>query len=133
MKNVYLFDANGNFSGFKSVAEDYQPAAGETAVAIPQPNVMPVKWTGSAWRNATADEAAAYQKQMVADHPAPAPIAPSGPSQDAQAVNALGLQLAQIKANQAAMTTAMDALGMTVATIKAAQATPTTTTPTATN
>lgn len=131
MKGIYKADPTTHvFVSSDVVADDYQLQANES-FENPSGKVMPAKLVNGAWVDATPEEAAAYQKEQAAKYPAP--IAPSGPSQDAQAVNALGLQLAQIKANQAAMTTAMDALGMTVATIKAAQATPTTTTPTATN
>lgn len=131
MKGIYKADPITHaFVSSDVVADDYQLQANES-FENPSVNVMPAKLVNGAWVDATPEEAAAYQKEQMAKYPDP--VAPSGPSQDAQAVNALGLQLAQIKANQAAMTTAMDALGMTVATIKAAQATPTTTTPTATN
>lgn len=123
MKNIYMFDSTGLFTGFKTVADDYQPTTGETVVAIPQPNVMPVKWTGSAWKNATDEEAVAYQKQLAVGHPAP-PVAPTGPSEDAQAVNSLGLQLAQIQATQAAQAQAINALGLQIASQKATDTTP---------
>lgn len=125
MKQVYMYDTAGLFTGFKTVADDYQLTTGETVVAIPQPNVMPIKWTGSAWQNATAEEATAYQKQLTVGHPAPAvSVAPTGPSEDTQAVNALGLQLAQIQAAQAATTQAVNALGLQLATMKAANPAP---------
>lgn len=125
MKKIYMYGSDGIFAGFKTVADDYQLANGETVVAIPQPNVMPVKWNGSTWQNATAEEAAAYQKQLTVGHPAPvAPAAPMDPSEDTQAVNELGLQLAQIQAAQAATTQAVNALGLQLANLKAANPAP---------
>lgn len=69
MKLIYKWDGQSIFSGTKLVEDDYQPQAGETFVAIPQPNLMPVKWTGSAWQSATQEEHDAYVKQQQALYP----------------------------------------------------------------
>lgn len=69
MKLIYKWDSQSIFSGTKLVEDDYQPQAGETFVAIPQPNLMPVKWTGSAWQSATQEEHDAYVKQQQALYP----------------------------------------------------------------
>ncbi len=69
MKIIYRYGADMVFSSTDIVADDYQPQAGETFAAIPQPNLMPVKWTGSAWRQATPEEHAAYVKQQQAQRP----------------------------------------------------------------
>lgn len=69
MKLIYKWDSQSIFSGTKLVEDDYQPQASETFVAIPQPNLMPVKWTGSAWQSATQEEHDAYVKQQQALYP----------------------------------------------------------------
>lgn len=69
MKIIYQYGADMVFTGTDIVADDYQPQAGETFAAIPQPNLMPVKWTGSAWQSATQEEHDAYVKQQQAQRP----------------------------------------------------------------
>lgn len=69
MKLIYKWDSQSIFSGTKLVEDDYQLQAGETFSAIPQPNLMPVKWTGSAWQSATQEEHDAYVKQQQALYP----------------------------------------------------------------
>lgn len=113
MKKIYMYGSDGTFAGFKMAEDGYQPATGETVVAIPQPNVMPVKWNGSTWQNATDEEAAAYQKQLTAGHPAPpmAPAQPTTPTPADQATNTLGQQLAQVMQQQTLIMNALNALG----------------------
>lgn len=69
MKLIYKWGGQSIFSGTKRLEDDYQPQAGETFAAIPQPNLMPVKWTGSAWQSATQEEHDAYVKQQQALYP----------------------------------------------------------------
>lgn len=69
MKLIFKWDSQSVFSGTKFVEDDYQPQAGETFAAIPQPNLMPVKWTGSAWQSATQEEHDAYVKQQPSSEP----------------------------------------------------------------
>lgn len=106
MKLIYKWDSQSIFSGTKLVEDDYQPQAGETFSAIPQPNLMPVKWTGSAWQSATQEEHDAYVAEQRKLHPDWYPEQkPVGPSAEQQMINALGKQQmtqgSQIDANKA--------------------------------
>ena len=97
MKLIYKWDSQSIFSGTKLVEDDYQPQAGETFSAIPQPNLMPVKWTGSAWQSATQEEHEAYVKQQQAQFPQQ----PQEPTKQDAALQALGQQVGTLTvANQ---------------------------------
>lgn len=64
MKTVFKYDTNNIFSGTVLVPDNYQLAGNETFMQLPQPNLMPIRWTGSTWVNATQDEHDAYQQKM---------------------------------------------------------------------
>lgn len=95
MKLIYKWDSQNIFSGTKLVEDDYTPAVNETFVAIPQPNLMPVKWTGSAWQSATQEEHNAYVKQQQALYPQ------QQPSNEPTAQDKLNAQLTLDHAKQA--------------------------------
>ena len=95
MKLIYKWDNQQIFSGTKLVEDDYQPQAGETFSAIPQPNLMPVKWTGSAWQSATQEEHDTYVKQQQALYPQ------QRPSTEPTAQDKLNAQLTLDNAKQA--------------------------------
>lgn len=97
MKLIYKWDSQSVFSGTKLVEDDYQLQAGETFSAIPQPNLMPVKWNGSAWQSATQEEHDAYVKQQQAQFPQQ----PQEPTKQDAALQALGQQVGTLTvANQ---------------------------------
>ena len=100
-KIIYRYNSQNIFVSTDIVADDYQLQGGETFVAVPQGGLMPIKWTGSAWQQATTEEHAAYVKQQQAlylqQHPEAA--RQQGPT-DQQKLNATtSLQLAQLLAN----------------------------------
>ena len=100
MKLIYKWDGQSIFSGTKLVEDDYQPQAGETFVAVPQGELMPIKWTGSAWQQATTEEHAAYVNQQQAlylqQHPEAAK--PAGPTVEQQMISTLGQNQAETSA-----------------------------------
>jgi nucleoside phosphorylase len=98
MKIVYRYNSQNVFVSNDVVADDYQLQAGETFVAIPQWGLMPIKWTGSAWQQATTEEHAAYVQQQqaayLAQHPGTAKQA--GPSDQDKLNATTSVQLDQL-------------------------------------
>lgn len=116
MKLIYKWDSQSIFSGTKLVEDDYQPQAGETFSAIPQPNLMPVKWTGSAWQSATQEEHDAYVAEQRKLHPDWYPEQkPVGPSAEQQMIATLGQQQAKTDANVKQMQQMIAMLGSQMA------------------
>lgn len=95
MKKAYLLNDDGAWSGdFKLVADDYVVASNETTVEPPaglyEPNFSNGAWSG-------IDQADFDAKQ---NNP------PVTPSLEMQAINALGLQVAQLLTNKGGDTNA---------------------------
>ncbi len=101
MKIIYRYGADMVFSSTDIVADDYQPKSGETFVAVPQGGLMPIKWAGSAWQQATPEEHAVYVKAQQAlylqQHPEVA--RQQGPTDQQKLNAATSLQLAQLLAD----------------------------------
>ena len=121
MKIIYRYGADMVFSSTDIVADDYQPKSGETFVAVPQGGLMPIKWAGSAWQQATPEEHAVYVKQQQAlylqQHPEAA--RQQGPT-DQQKLNAtISLQLAQLLADSKKQDKLNAQLTIDLATVKA--------------
>lgn len=103
---VYYVDANGVYQGhFRLEKEGYQAKAGETTVAKPSLR-EPMVIEGGTWRGATDVE---YNAWLQAH---PQEQQQQEPSKQDQALNALGLQLAQVQKAQAAQSQAINALGL---------------------
>ena len=122
MKIIYRYGADMVFSSTDIVADDYQPKSGETFVAVPQGGLMPIKWTGTAWQQATQAEHDAYVKAQQAlylqQHPEAA--RQQGPS-DQDKMNAMtSLQLAQLLADSKKQDKLNAQLTIDLATVKAA-------------
>lgn len=101
MKIIYRFGADMVFVSTDIVADDYQPKSGETFVAVPQGGLMPIKWTGAAWQQATQAEHEAYVKAQQAAYLAQHPDAAkqAGPSDQDKLNATTSLQLAQLLAD----------------------------------
>lgn len=108
MKAVYSWDGNDNYipSANKVVADDYQLQGNETFDAPIDANghglLMPIKRQGGRqWVGATQEE---YQEA----HPA----VPEQPSEGAQAMNELGLQVANLMGQVKELSTSVNELGL---------------------
>lgn len=98
MKIVYRYNSQNIFVSTDVVADGYQLQAGETFVAVPQGGLMPIKWTGTGWQQATPEENAAYLKQQQDTYLAAHPVAKPSTEPSAQdELNATtSVQLAQL-------------------------------------
>ena len=118
MKGLYRAEpVNRTFVSSDVVADDYQLKDNET-FEDPSGKLSPAKLTatGGPWIDATEEEHQAYmeaqQKAWLAQHPQPNQPADD---KDAQALNLLGQQLAQVQAQQATLASSVNALGQMVA------------------
>lgn len=122
MKIIYQYGVDMVFTGTDIVADDYQPKSGETFVAVPQGGLMPIKWTGTAWQQATQAEHEAYvqaqQAAYLAQHPDAAKQA--GPSDQDKLNATTSLQLAQLMADRKKQDQLNAQLTIDLATVKAA-------------
>lgn len=124
IKGIYYADPTTHeFTHSDIVEDDYQLQANET-FKNPTGKLEPAKLVGTSWQDATEEEHAAWVKQQEADfqrlHPN---LAPAGPTKGEQALNALGLQIAQVQKTQAAQSQAINALGLQLAAAKKNEAT----------
>lgn len=121
MKIIYQYGADMVFSSTDIVADDYQPKSGETFVAVPQGGLMPIKWTGTAWQQATQAEHDAYIKAQQAlylqQHPEAA--RQQGPTDQQKLNAATSLQLAQLLADSKKQDALNAQLTIGLATVKA--------------
>lgn len=115
---VYYINERGVYQDhFRLEDPGYQAKAGETTV--PKPSLRePAVIEGGAWRGATDEEYAAW----LAAHPQKK-VEPAQPSTQDKALNALGLQMAQIQKTQATQAQALNALGLQIAADKKNNAT----------
>lgn len=111
-KYVYVWDAQNHWSDKKVATEDYKPQANETFDPVPEGANMPITRVANGWREATAEEHEAYVKAENAKHP---DHQQQGPSKQDQALNALGLQIAEMQKTQATTAQAVNALGLKLA------------------
>lgn len=124
MKGIYYADPTTHvFTRSDTVADDYQCQANET-FENPTGKLEPAKLVGTSWQDATEEEHAAWVKQQEADfqrlHPN---MALTGPTKGEQALNALGLQIAQVQETQATQSQAINALALQLAAAKKNEAT----------
>lgn len=110
---VYYINSAGVYQDhFRLEDPSYQAKDGETTV--PKPSLRePAVLENGAWRGATDEEYAAW----VAAHPQKQ-TKPAEPSTQDKALNALGLQLAQVQKTQATQAQAINALGLQFAAAK---------------
>lgn len=107
MKAVYSWDSNGFYipSANRPVPDDYELSGNETFDAPIDANghglLMPIKRQSGQWIGATQEE---YNKA----HPA----VPEQPSEDAQAMNQLGLQVATVMGQIKDLNKAVNELGL---------------------
>lgn len=104
MKAVYSWDKDNHLDTIKLVEDDYQLAPSETFTKPENGLYEPISWTGSAWVGVSKEEWEAAQPQTTVE-----------PSAGEQALNALGLQIAQVQKTQAAQSQAINALGLQLA------------------
>lgn len=107
MKSVYSWDSNNLYipSANKVVPDDYQLAGNETFDDTKDAQghglLMPIKRVNNQWVGATQEE---YQEA----HPA----VPEKPSEGAQAMDELGLQVANLMGQVKELSTSVNELGL---------------------
>lgn len=118
MKGITRWDSNGLFTSSDAVPDDYTLKDNETFDELPKDKMEPYRRVGGAsghWEGSTLEQYNAWRKQQqdayYAAHPDEKPQE-QGPSKQDQALNALGLQLAQVQKTQAAQSQAINALGL---------------------
>lgn len=105
-KTVYVCDGkDGVFGSTKFVDEGYQLAANES-FEMPPVGLYKPKLVNGQWQGLT-------EEQMKAEHPEWFPS--EGPSQADKAMNTLGLQMAQITAENITLKQTVNTLGLQVA------------------
>ncbi|QER67568.1 hypothetical protein [Paucilactobacillus nenjiangensis] len=97
-KAVYMYDDNNQFTSTKLVEDDYQISGNETFIAVPDGQYQPSKFTGTEWVGTDKEVYDAEQEKLyqayLKEHPELAPTV----SGEMLAINALGMQVAQIQA-----------------------------------
>lgn len=116
IKGIYYADPTTHeFTHSDIVEDDYQLQANET-FENPTGKREPAKLVGTSWQDATEEEHAAWVKQQEADfkrlHP---DTTPAGPTAGKQALNALGLQVASLTAENKQLKQSVNVLGLQVA------------------
>ena len=116
-KEVYMYGSDTTFNGYKIVDDNYELQMGETLVPLPNGIKMPAKFNGSTWTEATDAEYKAYLEQQKQAYLAQNPEAsqPTKPSTQDQAMNALGLQVADLVKENQDLKKSINALGLQVA------------------
>lgn len=118
-KAIYRWDANGYFCSSDVKNDDYKLKENETfdepKFNDPSNALTPYKRVAGGWQASTQEEHDAYIKKQqdayYAAHPEKKPK-PAQPSVQDQALNALGLQLAQVQKTQATQAQAINVLGL---------------------
>ncbi len=112
-KYVYVWDQQNHWSYKKVVSDDYKLQANETFDVVPDGLNTPITRVTGGWKGATKEEHDAYVAEQRKLHPDLYPEQkPAEPSKQDQALNALGLQLAQVQKTQAAQSQAINELGL---------------------
>lgn len=116
-KEVYGWGADNVCNFYDTVSDDYQLQANQT---FDDPTIVkddvrvlnqPVKRLNGAWQQPTDEEHNAWIEANQKQYPQPQQQ-PQGPSVQDKALNALGLQMAQIQKTQATQAQAINALGL---------------------
>lgn len=102
MKIVYKYDGNNHFAGTDCVDDDYVLKASETFIPVPTGQLQPSIFTGNAW---IGTDEKTWQAQQEAERQANQKANPVTPSSEQQMINALGLQVANLQATVAKLTT----------------------------
>ncbi|PWT37589.1 hypothetical protein [Limosilactobacillus reuteri] len=113
MKGIYRADAtNQTFVSSDVVADDYQLQANET-FENPTGKLEPAKLVNGSWIDATPEEHEAYVKAQQAEAAKFLPA--NNLSAGDKAMNALGVQVAQLTKDNLTLTKSVDALGKQLA------------------
>lgn len=113
MKGIYRADAtNQTFVSSDVVADDYQLQANET-FENPTGKLEPAKLVNRSWIDATPEEHEAYVKAQQAEAAKFLPT--NNISVGDKAMNALGVQVAQLTKDNLILTKSVDALGKQLA------------------
>ncbi|WP_251672273.1 hypothetical protein [Limosilactobacillus reuteri] len=113
MKGIYRADAtNQTFISSDVVADDYQLQANET-FENPTGKLEPAKLVNGSWIDATPEEHEAYVKAQQAE--AAKLLPPNNLSAGDKAMNALGVQVAQLTKDNLILTKSVDTLGKQLA------------------
>lgn len=113
MKGIYRADATTQtFVSSDVVADDYQLQANET-FENPTGKLEPAKLVNGSWIDATPEEHEAYVKAQQAE--AAKLLPPNNLSAGDKAMNALGVQVAQLTKDNLILTKSVDTLGKQLA------------------
>lgn len=113
MKGIYRADPTTNrFSSSDIVSDDYVLQANET-FENPTGKMEPAKLVGTTWQGATPEEHEAYVKAQQAE--AAKLLPPNNLSAGDKAMNALGVQVAQLTKDNLILTKSVDTLGKQLA------------------
>lgn len=113
MKGIYRADAtNQTFVSSDVVADDYQLQANET-FENPTGKLEPAKLVNGSWIDATPEEHEAYVKAQQAEAAKFLPT--NNLSAGDKAMNALGVQVAQLTKDNLLLTKSVDTLGKQLA------------------
>ena len=115
-KAIFRWDANGYFCSSDVKPDDYQLKENETfdepKFDDPSNALTPYKRVAGGWQASNQEEHDAWvKKQFELEHPGYKEQTAQPSAQD-QALNALGLQLAQVQKTQATQAQAINALGL---------------------
>ncbi len=105
MQNVYFYDSEGYFTYFDVITEGQAVPSNATTIV---PEGLKPRFDGSKWVPMSRED---YDKMNPPMHPA----TPTAPDQSTQAMNALGLQVAQLTKQNQQLSQAVNALGLQLA------------------
>ena len=109
MRAVYVYDPETKKFIYPRVFEDNDNTVIPNSTTVPVPDDMwgDKTWDGQSWHGMTKEE---YLKANP-----PKPMQSQGPSQESQAMNALGLQVAKLQKQNEQLSQSINLLGLQIA------------------
>ena len=109
MRAVYVYDPETKKFIYPRVFEDNDNTVIPNSTTVPVPDDIwgDKTWDGQAWQGMTKEE---YLKANP-----PKPMQSQGPSQESQAMNALGLQVAKLQKQNEQLSQSINLLGLQIA------------------
>ena len=109
MRAVYVYDPETKKFIYPRVFEDNDNTVIPNSTTVPVPDDIwgDKTWDGQAWHGMTKEE---YLKANP-----PKPMQSQGPSQESQAMNALGLQVAKLQKQNEQLSQSINLLGLPIA------------------